>query len=434
MAVPSISNKNIVSANNSSQSTSSKYFKVPSPGSSPTLIREDTTPVKNPDRYQITSGGKTTRTTDPNFKKKLTARGYSQQGIRTGHFQNSAFLDDHTMGSGDNAKSIDYIVDKLNKTLNLENSTDTVDANYKKMASMYNRFKVPMPNSMLQKGFAHVFFVKPSCHIFTSTTGNTEKSLVSGVSGNNLFRYAMQSGAGRAMLKELSEGFGSDDFLLSLSNAAISFSPQDEYISDDTYGRGYTGYKIAFGKHNVESKTAGSFDVEFQDDRDMHIYQLHKLWEEYISCVYRGEFVPTMSNIQNKILDYAGSLYYIITAEDGETVLFWSKYYGVFPTTAPTTHLSWASGNALNGESTRFSVTYKFSFKTDFDPFVIGEFNKNSGISGGTKLTSVPVYDKKLGHAGTTWVGVPFIEAVSSESGEVFHYKLRFKPNAKKEM
>ena len=71
-----------------------------------------------------------------------------------------------------------------------------------------------------------------------------------------------------------------------LSNKAKSFSISDEYISTAEYGQGLTGYKIPYGKTNVESKTAGSFSIDYVDNRDLQIYQVHKLWIEYIFHVF----------------------------------------------------------------------------------------------------------------------------------------------------
>lgn len=349
-------------------------------------------------------------------------------------------LDDHRLSSPEvrnGTPSIDGIVDRLNRTLHIQNGSDTVSSIYRNMATNYNRFKVALPNSVLRAGYAHLFFIKPNCNIWDlrggTSTAKTNFAANSHLENSPLFSYAKSSDTTRAMLDELTVTNESHQFMFSLSNAAISFSPQDEYIQDDTYGRGYTGYKIAYGKSNIESRTAGSFDIEYQDDRDMHIYQTHKLWEEYISGVYRGIYMPRVEDIKNKVLDYCGALYYIVTAEDGESIIFWSKYYGVFPTTAPSAQLAWASGNALDGTSTRFTITYKYSFKVDYDPYCIGEFNMNSipyyqsqrdDVS--TKPSYVPVYDKGLGHVGDTWVGQPFIEQHPIGNGSDIQYLLRF--------
>ena len=125
----------------------------------------------------------------------------------------------------------------------------------------------------------------------------------------------------------------------------------------------------------------------------------------------------------NKILDYAGAVYYILTAEDGETILFWSKYYGVFPTNIPSGQYSWAAGNVISNP--QLDITYQFSFKEDFNPYSIIEFNANANVGSNPKY--IPVYDAKLGHAGETWVGTPFIELVKNNNADCpYVYKLRF--------
>lgn len=317
--------------------------------------------------------------------------------------------------------TLDKAVRKMNKSVFLPNNTDTVVKSLEKYAKYYNRFKIADPNVQLQKGFAHVFFVRPSCHILKS---KSPSQLRKGLAKNELFSYAHRSS--HWLLRELSSTNGQDhDFMLFLSNYAASFSLSDEYINTDTYGKTYTGYKIAYGKSNIESKVAGQFNVTFNDDRNLHVYQLHRLWTEYINAVYRGEIAPTDNMIKKKILDYVGACYYIVTAEDGETVIFWSKYYGVFPTNVPSSQYSWGAGNVI--QSPQIDITYQFSFKEDYNPYSILEFNYNSRV-GSTDTNYVPIYDNKVGHVGKTWVGAPFIELITRDSAPKYELKLRFKP------
>ena len=70
---------------------------------------------------------------------------------------------------------------------------------------------------------------------------------------------------------------------------------------------------MTYGRHDIESKTAGQFTIEHNDTRNLDVYFLNRLWVQYISGVFRGEIYPLQSSIMNKILDYAASLYYIIT-------------------------------------------------------------------------------------------------------------------------
>lgn len=309
-------------------------------------------------------------------------------------------------------------------------------------ASRYNRFKLPTPDSVLQKSFAHVFFVRPRCNIKMSASQNKldEKSDDNSAFANNPnFMYAASNSP--QIIQELSYDCinQSSDFSFILSNAAVSFSLNDEYINTDTYGTGYTGYKVSYGKHGVESRTAGEFNVTFQDDRNMDVYHMIKLWASYIDGCYTGTFRPKSSTILNHELDYTGAVYYILTAEDGETILFWSKYYGVYPSTIPSNQYSWSAGTLLSHIS--LDVKFNYSWKEDYDIAAIAEFNYNSRLenaiksSGGENTVDmVPTYNEALGTAGRTWVGPPFIETIYENGGEPGSYgngnmkfKLRFR-------
>lgn len=309
-------------------------------------------------------------------------------------------------------------------------------------ATRYNRFKLPTPDSVLQKSFAHVFFVRPQCNVKMSASQNKMDEAShdnSSFSSNPNYMYAASNAP--QIVHELSYDCmnQSSDFSFILSNAAISFSLNDEYINTDTYGTGYTGYKVSYGKHGVESRTAGEFTVSFQDDRNMDIYHMIKLWCDYIDGCYTGTYHPKADTILNHILDYTGAVYYILTAEDGETILFWSKYYGVYPSTIPSNQYSWSAGTLLSHIT--LDVKFNYSWKEDYNLAAIAEFNYNSRLEdaiqssdGGNSVAMVPTYNKNLGTAGRTWVGAPFIETVYENGGEAGNYgngnmvfKLRFR-------
>jgi hypothetical protein len=228
------------------------------------------------------------------------------------------------------------------------------------------------------------------------------------------------------LLNELSNVSGGHSFMLSLSNKVTGFSLNEEYISEVTHGKTYTGYQIAYGKNNIESMTVNNLSLEFSDDKFLHIYQLHKLWLEYISGVYRGTINPTDYNVINKILDYAGACYYILTAEDGESIIYWEKYYGLFPTNIDTSGLAWSAGQAVSFP--KFSVTYRYSFRSMYDPYLFTEFNHNSNVQGGYS-SYIPTFDKTALHTGQSFVGAPYIELDTGELGDMnnYTYKLRFK-------
>ena len=313
--------------------------------------------------------------------------------------------------------SISDICRQLDVTLN--KSEQGAQSTFTHYTEYYNRFKIPTLNDVFQKGFAHVFFTRPDCNIL-KPGGN---ALTDAFAVDPEFSYAWRNNS--SLVKQLTLDNGQNHhFMLSLSNKAASFSLKDEQIKSDTYGKSFKGWQIAYGRNNVESKSADNFTVTFNDDRTLHIYLLHKLWVDYISEVYQGRKAPKSEYIRERMLDYAASCYYIITAEDGETIIFWSKYYGVFPTTIPSNKYGWAQGNVIKKED--IDIEYQYSFKEDMNPEALVEFNINAGVSG--NKTYVPTFDTNLGHVGETWVGTPYIELVTNNTDPEcpYTFKLRF--------
>lgn len=324
--------------------------------------------------------------------------------------------------------------DLLRKSLNVD-----VEGNnnlFEKNANYYNRFKYPNPDDTLSKGFVHIFFTRPDCNIL-NTSGNS--GLISQMSNNPNMVYAHSHCPDilrELQLKSVGDGF-TDEFNYMLSNKASSFSLTDESLTSETYGQGYQRNGITYARTNNQSKANGDFDIRYVDDRDLHIYHMHKIWTDYINNVYRGVWIPKIEYMYQKIIDYACSVYYFLVAEDGETILFWSKYYGVFPVNIPSSAFSWDSGSVITAPP--LQIRYQYSFKEDFNPYSLVEFNANT-MRGGESINDKSVknytyektYNDNFGHTGRTWVGTPYVEFIPSqftEDGEITKsiYKLRFK-------
>lgn len=338
--------------------------------------------------------------------------------------------------NGSKQHDFQHMMDIIHKELYLPTTGYKEQLNT--LGSRYNRFKLPNVDMEIKKGYAHVFFVRPQCHL-VEDNGN---KLLPSVEAEGAFADIFDQNP--ILVNEISDNpcggcTQASDFMYILSNYVKSFSLNDEELHSDTYGKTYTGYKISYGKTNIESKSAGSFSVTFSDDRTLSIYKIHRMWTDYINDVYRGRLDPMIDNIANKVLDYVGAVYYILTADDNETILFWSKYYGVYPTTIPSSQYSWNAGSFVNPES--ITIQYNYSWKEDYNTTAMLEFNANAkiGESFATNAYSLkydPLFKDSIYYLGPTIVGTPYIERVlpsSVDSGalpytEKFVYKLRFIP------
>lgn len=316
----------------------------------------------------------------------------------------------------------------LDTDLKMLRRTSNLDNDYRKptvirQTTKFNRFRIPVAGDAFSKGFGHVFFTRPSCNILNYD--GSRYSLTDTVKDDMTFNYGYKNHLD--LLKQLCDQTEfSHDFMLYLTNKAQGFDVSDKTLETSNYGQNLMGHSIQIGRTSEKSKTAGNFSVPYAADRDMYIYALHNYWVKYIAGVFRGRYRPKPTNIIGKVIDYACACFYFVTAEDFETIIYWTKLYGVFPTSTPDGVLSWKSGGPiLNPEP---SINYAFSWRSeDNDPKVLLDFNNNATYSN-SDFKYAKTYEQSRYGLGNTWVEAPFVEFAPNSA---FGYtpKLRWRPS-----
>ena len=346
---------------------------------------------------------------------------------------NRGFEYDYAQNYYQQIENFDKIMESLRLSLNIPSSSSYYDS-FLKNATYYNRFKYPTWNDQLERSFGHIFFIKPDLNIFgdNSIEGaiDTASTAAGAYVGDGTIKAVHNSN--RQLLRQLThEDDENHHFALYLSNKAKTIDIPDEELKTSTYGQTATGFAASYAKHNLESKQNNKIDIDFTDDRNLSIYKLHKVWVEYMAGCYRGIFRPKKEYINNHALDYATALYYVLTAEDGETIIFWSKFYGIFPLNVPTATYSKGDGELIS--LPKVKISYQYSIKEDLNPVSLLELNMHSSAVNSysdMKDFYVPSYDA-TNMVASTWVGVPFVEEVVDESGTSNQhsvFKLRFRP------
>lgn len=318
---------------------------------------------------------------------------------------------------------LDTDLKKVRKTINLD--VDGPATSLLKQTSLFNRFRIPSLGDAFHKGFGHVFFTRPKCNIMTY---DGQYRLTDAVKDDMTFQYGFTNH--KNILKQLcGQSEFNHDFMLYLHNKAQGFDISDKTLETSTYGTNLMGHSIQYGRTSEKSKTAGNFTVPYAADRNMHIYNLHNYWLKYIAGVYRGRYQPDVNDIVNKVLDYACACFYFVTAEDFETIIYWTKLFGVFPTSTPDGVMSWkAGGPILNPEPT---ITYAFSWRSeDNDPKILVDFNKNALYGNTSDFKYVQTYEKDRYGLGDTWVEAPFVELRKNTAG-ITQPKLRWRRSTK---
>ena len=315
-------------------------------------------------------------------------------------------------------------MDIMHETSNIDLSGRTETSH--KNAMKFNRFKTPVLGDAFSRGFGHVFFTRPDCNIM-NYNGNGRYELTKSCANDMIFAEGFRNH--KDLLKQLCAPTEyAHDFMPYLSNKAMGFDISNKTLATETYGKNMMGHQVQIGRHAESSKTAGSFSIPYIETRDAEIYALHNYWLRYIAGVYRGRYRPKPANIFNKIIDYACSVYYFVTAEDFETIIYWTKLYGVFPAMTPDSTFEW---KADAGPITKpdESIEYSYSWRSDDnDPKIILDFNNNSTCGGlNTDFKYLRTYEPELYALGSTWTGAPFIEQVRMKNGS-YEYKLRWRP------
>ena len=353
---------------------------------------------------------------DGTYAMTIPSDGYSYGSIKRDSFIN--MYDDDIMAA------LSVIKGNMNIAGGVDLEGDDVQ---KHLLNDFNRYKIQFPDTALGKSFSYTFITRPQLNLY-DPDDLTHKKLLPNIENDPTYYYINRTNPDclLSLTKHLSK---SHDFNPFLSNKSQSTEISDEYIKTIDHGETYTGHKIKYGKNNIESKTAGQFSISYTDDRKLTIYNMHKAWVDYISKVSRGEFSPASENIVNRILDYAVSMYYILCAEDGETIIFWSKYTGIFPTNIPSSALGYSAGSPV--QTPDYTINYEYAWKEDFNPYSLVEFNNLSTVikSGTTEdFRYVKNYDSKVtGTGGKTFMGPPFIEAVVDTTKGTYTFKLRYR-------
>jgi hypothetical protein len=115
------------------------------------------------------------------------------------------------------------------------------------------------------------------------------------------------------------------------------------------------------------------FTCEFEETKNLEIYHFFKAWDLYRQMKWWGIISPPDYCINHKILNDHIAVYKFIVAEDGERLLYWCKWTGVFPSTIGRDTFSEIP---VEGPL-KLTVTFKVSgWFEDMEPNILSDFNQ----------------------------------------------------------
>ena len=303
---------------------------------------------------------------------------------------------------------------------------------------MYNRWKVPDTNLLMHKTMTYVFFTRPDLNLLLYDSASNRSSILPRLKNNSEVALIYQRYPELFKLLTYYKRCGDlDNFNMLLSNQLTAFDISDEKIETVDAGKSWSDYAMPYGG-SYTGRTSGEFNCTFKETSDLSVITLLKLWLTYIDNVSRGLFFPSYnlypssvnfdknpapagsngnarvnnSHVFTKTLDYAASAYLFICDQTGEEILFWSKYYGVYPTSTGSAALSWSGDQSTGNSQPSLSIPFRYAWKKDMNPVSLLEFNQNADIkvnASGTTVAYEPSYDPHAATGGRPFVMTPFI-------------------------
>lgn len=278
----------------------------------------------------------------------------------------------------------------------------------------------------------HIFMTRPAFNVNTSTdSGSTNIEILRSSPKTAAF---FSNPTTRSLLYSMTSA-APCRWLPLVYKKAKSYNVNDYEIKAAEKGGTFYGHTIRYGIHSEESKYGGTLSIDFRNDKDNSILWMMYIWMQYIHIISSNRaFKPLDYYRENAIIDYASSIYYIVTDRSGRRIVYWEKILGVFPTKSPMSIFSW--NDEMFTQDT-VSVDFNYAFRSDpMDYEVLVDFMAASGFISNSAVTTVrPDRYKKSGELiplgnpadfvrKDTLAKVPAIYRLEAVYGQGFNYYL----------
>lgn len=265
----------------------------------------------------------------------------------------------------------------------------------------------------------YLFFTKPDLHILTPPLAGVPDKLNPELENQIFFQELKERYPDVIAQLQASNGIrAKNPFMTLLSNSVKNTLELPEISSTviDTPATIYgTSYNYRGWGYSSDEKI--EFSLEFEDTKYLEIYNLVKAYEEYERLKHLGivsppniDNAPAVNGVsfnyyvRNKILHDQFSIYKIIVEDDGETIIYYAKLWGVFFKNVPRDSFS---DMKVDGGLT-YAIDFEAAFVDDMNPAILKDFNQLV-YNYYDKTTDLPLYDTKKRMVNGEWATIPVI-------------------------
>ena len=297
----------------------------------------------------------------------------------------------------------------------------------------FSRFGVIDPYNTLTTTKEYIFVTKPDLCIFSPGTSSINPV----IQNANVFVDAITNGRYVDVAKQLqiSAGGSSGNPLMAMLSNSVTSSLDLPGISAEMIetAANIMGTKISYRSTSMKSDEDHDFNLEFEDTKNLDIYMLFKMWDEYEKLKWNGALKFSdysggqrwVNYIVDKVLHDQVSIYKFVVGEDGYRIVYWARITGCVPTSVPRDAFS----DMNNSEPQKITVGWKGHFVRDMDPVILAQFNQIVGASFNDNA-DLPLYNTYTHSMDGTWASKPYIYAqwvTDSKHGRHIEYYLRWK-------
>lgn len=291
-----------------------------------------------------------------------------------------------------------------------------------KWIDKFARFGCIDPYNSLADSREYLFFTKPDLNIFDGTDDTKLNEYTSKLPYfcdlfNNGYIESL-----RHLQSSTTESKKQGPFMNMLSWSVTgqldlpSVTSTATETSENLYGT-----TMQYMSSDFSSDEKFEFTLEFSDTKFLDIYNIFKAWVEYSRYKSRGLISPKKQYITNKILHDQIAIYKFIV-DDTQTIIHFSKIWGVFPMNIPRE----VFGNTVGNIGISFSQSFMGTFVDDLDPMILSDFNTLvEPYCRGKK--DMKLYNDSLGMVNTELASIPYVKRIYSQLDGYYRYKLMWR-------
>ena len=310
-----------------------------------------------------------------------------------------------------NSKFID-VATKRKKTITV------VDANTLNRNGIFKKTDIKLTNKFNRYGFLNVydyskplkeflFFTRPDLDIFSNSTASssTIEDHIRNTSAIITSAAVRMPSVIAQLQRTATKGGGCNNpFNCILSNMVTSkmdlpaISAESQDVTPNIYGTA-----LQYRSHSLKSDIGFDFSLSFNDTSGLYIYNMVKVYDEYMRLLRLGEIPLQDEYIVNRIDPSQFSVYKFIVDIDGETILYYAKATGVYFTDVPRGDFGDPPTDGF-----KFSLSFHANIVEDNDPNILLDFNRVVRYASKSSKSAVPVHDAN--GINNKWASYPYID------------------------